>query len=277
MNSPTIESQIFLYEGRGASPFFVEQTENSLKNYLGESSYRIIKVDNSYIERSLGKDTQALIIGGGNAFQMSLGLSKIFQKIRHFVFNQGNFIGFCAGAYLASSNISYKYNRRPQRAECSFGLNIFNGTCKGPAEEKSLYTNPWDTKIMPPRSVSLSSSNVGCPESPYSIYWQGGGYFISDTLTNEQIVAKYTYIKRTPAAIIHVSHGMDRQKGNIILSGPHPEMELNENVERKIREITNREEGIGIISDLKQKAAPSSLIQDIYQRAGIFATSSARD
>ena len=179
---------VLLFNGTGASPNDVAAIETILNNnhlsYSTANSLRLNEMGESQL-----RGYRLLIIPGGNFIDMGRSLnSSTAANIHNAVQNGLNYLGICAGGFLAG-NSSY-YN----------GLNLTSGVRFGfySAEEKGI------------RKAAVAIVVAGAPTMEQ--YWEDGPQFTGWGA----VVGKYP--DGTPA-IVEGTSG----RGWVVLSGVHPE------------------------------------------------------
>jgi glutamine amidotransferase-like uncharacterized protein len=184
---------VLLFTGDGTSPNDVAAIESLLKdNHLNYATANSAQLDG--MEESQLKQHRLLIVPGGNFIDMSNGLaSNTTTNLRNAVRNGLNYLGICAGAFLAGDS-GPGYN----------GLNLTSGV------RFKFYSieNDGIRKAVVPISVA---------EGPtLEHYWEDG-----PELTGwGAIVGRYP--DGTPA-IVQGTYG----NGSVILTGFHPEAPAN--------------------------------------------------
>lgn len=133
------------------------------------------------------KNAVVWIEPGGYARQSWEGMSKKLQtSLKEFVRTGGGYVGFCAGAFMATAQIG---------GTGATGLGIFPGKTY-PYSGSTIVNLTWEGKAQP-------------------MYWEGGPYFYNYDSTVE-VTALY---KNGSVAAARTQYGM----GRVYLSGPHPE------------------------------------------------------
>lgn len=131
------------------------------------------------------------------------------DNIRNFVDQGGIFIGSCAGAYYASSILSWKA-RNP--GDFEYPLKLFDGRAIGPLIGKIAGGNTASVRLADYQPVNLGF--------PYIIemYYFDGPYFEPYNADTIEVLAYYE-INQKPA-VIAGRYG----EGKYLLLGPHPEL-----------------------------------------------------
>ena len=178
---------ILLFDGAGASPNDVKQLERILR----EQQLDFVRADSDQLN-GMGKDQllafRLIIVPGGNFEEMGNGLSsKATANIRDAVNGGLNYLGVCAGAFLAGNS---PYN----------GLNLTGG----------VRFNFHALSRRNIRKAPVAVSTAG--GTTFEQYWEDG-----PELTGwGDVVAKYA--DGTPA-VVQGNVG----RGQVILTGTHPE------------------------------------------------------
>lgn len=182
------DTPILLFNGAGTSPGDVDAIEAILKNnhltYSTVNSSQLNKMSESSLEKH-----RLLIVPGGNFIDIGGGLSSDATMNIHNAVHDGlNYVGFCAGAFFASSYPGYN------------GLNLTSGVKFGfySAERKGVRK----------AAVAIATAEGTTQDQ----YWEDGPQLSGWGA----VVAKYP--DRTPA-IAEGSFG----SGWVVLTGIHPE------------------------------------------------------
>lgn len=183
---------ILLFNGTGTSPNDVAAVaailNNNHLNYSTASSSQLNRMSESQI-----RGFRLLIVPGGNFIDMGKSLTAgTAENIRSAVQNGTNYLGVCAGGFLAGDSAYYN------------GLNLTSGVRFGfySAENQGI------------RKAAVTIASAGAP--PLDQYWEDGPQFTGWGA----VVAKYP--DGTPA-IVQGTFG----SGWVILSGVHPEAPEN--------------------------------------------------
>jgi len=135
--------------------------------------------------------------------------------IRNFVEKKGGtYIGFCAGAYFACSQVQFEMGT-PLEVEGDRPLALFPGLGYG-----TLYPN---VKFVYGSEEGAYASLVQpCNgDIPVYVYYNGGCSFKPQSMdVGYETLAVYKDISDNPPAIISLKLGL----GNVLLSGVHPEI-----------------------------------------------------
>lgn len=186
-DSPPASASVLLFAGAGASPGDVA----AIKKLLGASKIDFATASSGQMNRMSPDQLAAyrlIIMPGGNFEDMGNGLSKeVSAKIRSAVRGGVNYLGICAGAFIAGDS---PYN----------GINLTEGKRFGFYSIENLGI----------RKAAVRISIVGA--SPADHYWEDGPQLSGWG----DVVARYP--DDTPA-VAEAAAG----KGFVILTGIHPE------------------------------------------------------
>ena len=192
---------------------------NEVKNYYKDTNYKIACTDaeNIKTKHALDDSVATFIMPGGfgKGYELKLqGLGN--EKIREFVKNGGNYLGFCAGAYYACKDAIFEADIPELSVISQSGLNLIEGKAIG-----SLYKEfniPPYSNVVP--SVSIAKIEYNDKKEYFSFY-SGGPFFDVTGNNNIEILGHYVFEngKKLPA-ILKSNYG----KGKVILSGIHPEI-----------------------------------------------------
>ena len=165
----------------------------------------------------LNKSIDLFIMPGGADLYNCEKLNGAGNKIlHHYVDDGGSYLGLCAGAYYASNAMKWADSIDGQTIAGARELNFFPGTAIGPVmefiEDRDV-TKSWNY----PAAIEWLDDMGNIPAT---VHYNGGPVFVdADMADNTKILARYTSLPGTPAAIIECSVG----KGRAILCSPHIE------------------------------------------------------
>lgn len=131
------------------------------------------------------------------------------RMIRQFVEDGGAYLGICAGAYYACSQLKFAENIEGFEIKGDRELKFYKGCAYGPVMEyiqDADILKSWDC-----------ASEIEYAGETFQCVYRGGPYF--DEGYGERVVVRYSALKHKPAAVIEVEVG----KGLAILCGPHLE------------------------------------------------------
>jgi glutamine amidotransferase-like uncharacterized protein len=188
LKTPTVAAAILLFNGTGTSPNDVAALQAILNsnhfNYSTANSAQLNQMSESRI-----RQYRLLIVPGGNFIDIGSSLSaSTTANIRNAVQNGVNYLGICAGGFLAGNSSSYN------------GFNLTSGVRFGfySAENQGIHK----------AAVAVAAAGGATLDQ----YWEDGPQFVGWGA----IVAKYP--DGTPA-IVERTFG----SGRVILTGVHPE------------------------------------------------------
>ena len=162
-----------MYNDIGCCAECVSMTLYSFSKLLPSSLYDIQTIDSDKIvSTEWEKDCCLLIFPGGaaNPYQMKLGVeegNKGNSRIKKYVEEGGNYLGFCAGAYYGCSSILF--NKTMNR---SYDLAFFKGKGIGPAMKGFDYYSTEGTHAVT-FSYSLKNQQYNA-----KAFFKGGPYFV---------------------------------------------------------------------------------------------------
>lgn len=199
---------VYVYNDEGVSQNALHHTLHTLKKVLGKK-YKIETIDAKEIILNTWPSQTALFIMPGGA---DLGYLKKLngagnENIKAYVKQGGSYLGMCAGAYYAASNIEFDkggalevLGHRP--------LSFFQGTVIGPV------LAPYDYQSQ--RGARAANITLNLPHvKEASVYYNGGGYFEhTEKMPLTHVIGRYT--NQLPA-IIAIRYG----QGHVVLSGVH--------------------------------------------------------
>lgn len=200
-----------LYTGRGTW----DADLVTLRNFLAEYNLTSVEIDQETVSSGdLNALCDILVFVGGASAQYLNHIDN-HTNIRSFVENGGCFVGFCAGAYYASSTMRWNGNLH------DYPLELFPGEAAGPYFQ-------WGSLA----AIDLNPEvdfNRNFPDA-VEMWYFGGPCFTGFSETNVDVLARYR--ANSEAAVIAFSFG----KGRVLLSGPHPELGYDPSEERVLTE-----------------------------------------
>lgn len=203
-----IIADVLIYSGPGAWEDGVIAFEKFLE-FKGLTWY---ECEGDYFENNnLIDDFYAIHFPGGNSGYYIENINSIgLQNIQDFVSSGGGYIGICAGGYFACDRIvweGYTYDQP---------LDLFYGVGYGAIDEIA----PWQSYAMTTINVNQSNPiNQYEPSTEYILYYGGAAYY-PDEGQEMNVICTYDSFNDDPA-IINFNYG----DGNVVLIGPHPEIE----------------------------------------------------
>ncbi|GAO16648.1 uncharacterized protein UV8b_00789 [Ustilaginoidea virens] len=218
---------VLVYTGTGTTSESVRQCMYSLRRLLSPN-YAVIPASESVILNEPWPPTCALLVMPGGA---DLGYCRALngpgnRRISDFVRHGGAYLGFCAGAYYASSNCEFEVGNKPLEVVGRRELGFFPGTCRGGAFKGFEYRSENGARAAVLRvAKDVFKDNV--PETLTS-YYNGGGVFVhAAQVTSRKVEILATYDeqidvdggdgKAAAAVLCHFGNG------KALLCGPHPE------------------------------------------------------
>lgn len=219
------KTNVLVYSGVGVSQSCLLHLKTSLKTLLSPH-YDVLSVSAQSLANDPWTDNCALLAFPGGrdlGFLSSLG-ERGCKRIADWVHQEGGrYLGLCAGAYFASSNIEFESGRAGFEVQGERPLKFFGGTCRGTAFPGFLYDSEEGARDA---VISLESGiwDSVWPNKPdsLSIYYNGGGYFDEGPIQDGRatILARYEELEARPPAGILCKVG---SKGKAVLWGVHPE------------------------------------------------------
>ena len=212
--------RLAFYIDEGISEVLREETLPVLNKALKSKAEVISCNADDILNHKLLPSIDALLISGGRGtpYIQRLG-DKGQQQIRDFVENGGTYLGFSAGAYIASKHLEFAVGT-PDEKIAEHNLKLFDGKAIGPAftNKKFIYQSEEGAEAV---NISGEITN----NELISTYFNGGCYFVEDLKSQQKIkiLATYEDHPQKPAAIIECNVG----KGKAILSGVHPEYNID--------------------------------------------------
>ena len=247
---------IFVYNDYGSSELSVKKLFSCLRFLSGgketRKHYKIEyingeEVQNGKLDIIAAAPRRILLCMGGGfdlGFLQSLGGQVGCARIRDFVSRGGNYLGICAGAYLAARCIEFDLNGPLQVAGPRF-LNFFPGKAIGPVNVNFKYNND---KTALAAKVRVASSGER-QQQTFHFYLNGGCYFSppppnEQERNEDQVIAyfenetKANCIGNEEIAIVRSRFG----QGTCLLSGVHFEFDPVELcLEESASETLNKE------------------------------------
>lgn len=194
------EPTVGLYTGRGSW----EPDLAAMRNFLAEYELACVEIDRETLNSAdLNELCDILVLVGGYSAEY-LHYTGDHSRIRSFVEKGGGFVGFCAGAYYASSTMLW------QGRPLDYPLKLFPGEAVGPL--RIAYS-----------SGTAIDLNEGIPfnldfDSTIEMRYFDGPSFNLPPGQEVDVLARYS--ENDEAAVI----AFDLGEGRVLLSGPHPEL-----------------------------------------------------
>ena len=177
-----------VYQGPGACPEHCSDAAAEMANLAGFET-RFVGPNES--NRHIFDDAAVWIQPGGVSVTAAQNMDPQLKKnLKAFVGNGGGYVGFCAGAFLATAKI-------------------------GTSGVDGLGILPGGTELFPSHDEVLILPVTWNQKSRF-VYWEGGPFFKVDASHPFEIIA--TFADGTPAAV-----RATYKDGRVFVSGPHPE------------------------------------------------------
>lgn len=247
-------SQIVIYVDKGVSGLSVMQAVKSLQLDVDLSSHSIKRLDAAAIEKGgwEAKSSLLLIPGGRDVFYHEALKNGGAERIRRFVMEGGSYLGICAGAYFACSEIEFEKGghlevcgKRP--------LAFFPGLAKGSALDNGKYSYENDE-----RADAAHLSLKGGEDC--HVYFNGGCFFDkAEEYKGVEILSFYKKLEERAASIVQCQVG----KGRALLSGVHLEF----SAAHLIRDNPHVERFLPLLQESEERRR--QLFRAVLQRLGI--------
>jgi glutamine amidotransferase-like uncharacterized protein len=211
MNNPTI----YIYNDAGVGETVLKHTIHTM-NQLFSNCYSVNTLNaEQVIEQSWQEDAVLFVMPGGADLPYVRKLNGEGNSIiKNYVENGGKYLGICAGAYYGSNYVEFdKFGSMQVLGDRE--LSFFPDKAIGPVLAKFDYYSHSGVRAASVNTEFNEIDNV-------KLYYNGGGYFNNaQSYSNIKIVG--TYEVNNLAAIIAI----EQQKGKVILSGVHFEVDPN--------------------------------------------------
>lgn len=184
---------------------------------------------------------RGLIVPGGFATVRNRDVnSSGEQGIRDFVSSGGNYVGFCAGSFWATSTVTWAqtatggggtYNQSSDYTAYAYDLKLLNGVAQGP-----YGWSPWEDGLNPSLegvTINLASPTMKSIQMPAStrFFYYGGPFFVPSTPlpAGYEVWAWAQAPSGVPSGatsgagapvVVHFTVG----SGNVVLFSHHPEV-----------------------------------------------------
>lgn len=168
---------IRIYQDEGASPESVKMILFTLSRCCDPSLYSITTItSNGIIDEEWEKNCVLIVFPGGAANPYHRKLSELCgnsgnARIKEFVRNGGNYLGFCAGAYYGCHSIEFD-KARSLEVVCNYELGFFDGKGVGPAMEGFDYLSAHGSYASHFEFAEGGESFEGVT------FFKGGPYFV---------------------------------------------------------------------------------------------------
>jgi glutamine amidotransferase-like uncharacterized protein len=216
-------SQVLIYDDLGVNAHSARALFETLKELLDPSIF-IRKVDSHFlVNASWENKTVALVMGGGICRQWDLNLGERgIKKIRNYVFNGGQYIGFCAGAYFACQESCFTLNNQSP-IEKRRALALFSGRAVGP-----IFPTQESSSVASTCALTVSFKVEEIFQKGLLYYQEGPLFNVEDSSPHVEVIGRYQDLPSCPAAILLCRAG----KGRAFLSGVHPEFAWSPGLEK---------------------------------------------
>lgn len=257
--------QVLVYDGPGTSSSSIEQTIRTLTTLL-TPNYTVNALS---LEALLSAPWQPLcallVMPGGRDLPMVASLAgRGNYLIRCFVEGGGAYWGICAGGYYGAKEVRFYLGEASKQIVGERELAFWPGACEGPTfpgfeynSERGARGMGLDVDLNAVEKVMAGvrkAKNIGLAATPPPpllttnhfdhLYYNGGGSFVpldpssTSTPPGTSIIARYACHPHAPAAIVHIAVS----KGQVLLTGAHPEYSvltppLNEILDRTQKEL----------------------------------------
>lgn len=175
--SPNPPFSIRVYQDEGASPESVKMILFTFSRCCDPSLYSITPISAAgIIDEDWEKNCVLIVFPGGAANPYHRKLSELCgnsgnARIKEFVRNGGNYLGFCAGAYYGCHSIEFD-KARSLEVVCNYELGFFDGKGVGPAMEGFDYMSARGSY------ASRFEFAEGAERFEGVTFFKGGPYFV---------------------------------------------------------------------------------------------------
>lgn len=249
---------IIVYVDEGVSGSSLRHVVKSLQLEIGSDQYRLKRMDAAGIRsQDWELDADLLVVPGGRDvyYHEKLGQEGA-SRIKTFVQSGGAYLGICAGAYFAASEIEFEKGGHLEVCG-KRRLQFFPGMAIGSAYGNNKYR--YDSE------QGVEAALIHWKNSLHSFaYFNGGCYFDRpDHHSNVTVLADYAELEENPAAIVMC----DVSKGKALLSGVH--------LEYGLQALTEGNPYLDRIYPLLKKTdnARRQIFREILTHAGLVLTS----
>lgn len=216
---------VLVYAGRGVSTESLHSTLSSLRGHVG-AFYDVKSVTAEILARDPWElSCSLLVIPGGRDLPYVEDLTGCaIDRIRRWIEGGGRYLGICAGAYFACSNVEFEPNTDLE-VKGSRDLALCPATARGAIVPHFEYGSERGARM-----VSLLSREGKSLE--YRSYCNGGCWFDFETCPTTSWKSLFVYAEYSLKPAIIISNIGREGKGKVILSGVHPEYDLKEYIIR---------------------------------------------
>ena len=188
-------------------------------NSIGSWGLHLVRVSaNDIVDGSCFADANIIIFPGGRDLPYVAKLQGAgVENIRKFVGKGGKYLGFCAGAYFASSYCEFE--KGSDLEVCGErDLKLYPGKAKGCVFPGFQYDSENGARMINVHLTSNHDESAG----NFPVYYNGGCEFILDSESNSKEIENIGKYEDFPDknAIVLCKYG----SGRVLLSGVHPEI-----------------------------------------------------
>lgn len=239
----------YIFRDQGVSPFSYCETLASLIESVGNFC-TIEPIDCARLcSGNWIEETSLLVFPGGRDLPYHEALQGQGNRhIREFVEKGGSFLGICAGAYYAASQVCFSQGT-PLEVVAERELKFYPGTAKGPLYDPLAFSYQSES--------GARAASIGFGERQLYAYYNGGCAFLApqEHLTSSTVMARYLDLATQPAAVVACQVG----EGVALLSGVHLEYRLRSmNILHAIPEV------------VEQLAKTEELRQEIFREIASY-------
>lgn len=268
---------VLVYSGPGTSVESVKCCVDTLRRLLSPY-YSVLAVSGDILKNEpWPSSTSLLTIPGGADLHYCKELGESGNDIiEKYVRQGGRYLGFCAGAYYASSRVEFAVGDPTMEVSGSRDLKFFPGTARGPAYSGFDYGK--DTGIVAAK-IAVEGDDGPSSSSQFYSYFNGGPCFVDadkfgSNQRGVQVLARYSdpiEVKGSdkengdgsaaPAAV-YCPVG----KGHAVLCGFHPEYGPS-----YLRTVFSKTEKRNYVTDVIEKSEGQRLmfLGHILQKLGL--------
>ncbi|KAK4703255.1 biotin---protein ligase, partial [Phenoliferia sp. Uapishka_3] len=214
--------QVLVFNGSGVSAASRDHALHNLRSFLSHRYDVQLITPKSLRDDPWPGVCSLLVFPGGRDLPYQFDLQgKANQRIKDFVKGGGKFLGFCAGAYYASTRVEFEIGS-PLEVVGDRELAFFPGTCRGtvfPGFAYETEAGARQAEITLNRTAWRDHWSQS-PES-VSVWYNGGGAFIDADGFGPHVttLARYEEVEGKPAAGVRCRVG----EGVAVLWAVHPE------------------------------------------------------
>jgi glutamine amidotransferase-like uncharacterized protein len=212
-----LRADFAIYSGSGTW----EPSKTAFKNFLEWKGITWEEVNKNDInKKKLIGNYRGLFMPGGWAGDYNRDIkSSGDQHIRDFINQGGAYIGMSAGAFYACDVTIWEGN------VYNYPSNIFDGDCIGPIEEIA----PWPEYVMTTMDINLGHEICVYEPSQREVLYYGEPYFVAHSGQEMQVLASWIVPGNLEADGAPGIIGFNYGNGRVVLVGPHPEIDEDDN------------------------------------------------